>query len=187
MDRWIDLLNSDWHDYRGSGRRADHLDDSAWRARYLARWGRRLAGVPAAELVDGLKRLRAVLRQAVEFAVVGKPIPARVQREINTVMAAAPAVRRLERDGAAYSLCDVPQSREPAVVLAEIAAAFAAVLAGGEPERIKICQNVDCRWVFYDRSKNRSRRWCENDTACGTLMKVRRFRAKRRGGESVNG
>jgi predicted RNA-binding Zn ribbon-like protein len=182
MDHWIDLLNSDWHDYRGSGRRADHLDDPAWRARYLARWGRRLAGVPVTEVVDGLKRLRTVLRRAVDAVVADRPVPEQERRAINAVLAAAPAVHRLDRDGSAYALRDVPQGQEPAAVLAEIAAGFAAVLAEGEPERIKICQNVDCRWVFFDRSKNRSRRWCENDTACGTLMKVRRFRARRKKG-----
>jgi predicted RNA-binding Zn ribbon-like protein len=36
-----------------------------------------------------------------------------------------------------------------------------------------------CGWVFYDRSKNRSRRWCEQAT-CANLMKVRRFHQKHR-------
>ncbi len=36
-----------------------------------------------------------------------------------------------------------------------------------------------CGWVFYDRSKNRSRKWCEQAT-CANLMKVRRFRQRHR-------
>jgi hypothetical protein len=42
---WIDLLNSDWHDYRGSGGREDRLDDPAWLGRFLAPWKGLLDGV----------------------------------------------------------------------------------------------------------------------------------------------
>ena len=62
-------------------------------------------------------------------------------------------------------------------MLAAIVGSFAEILAFGEPERIKICQNPDCLWIFYDNSKNHSRKWCENATGCGNLIKVRRFRA----------
>lgn len=36
-----------------------------------------------------------------------------------------------------------------------------------------------CRWLFLDTSKNRSRRWCSMNT-CGSIMKMRRYRAARR-------
>jgi predicted RNA-binding Zn ribbon-like protein len=52
-------------------------------------------------------------------------------------------------------------------------------LETGEPGRLKACENVDCFWVFYDNSRNRTRRWCDS-RGCGNLIKVRRFRAKRR-------
>ncbi|MCL6580471.1 MAG: CGNR zinc finger domain-containing protein [Firmicutes bacterium] len=41
----------------------------------------------------------------------------------------------------------------------------------------KVCANADCGWLFYDDSRNRSRRWCDG-RYCGNLIKVRRFRAK---------
>ena len=43
--------------------------------------------------------------------------------------------------------------------------------ASGEPERLKICPN--CQWLFLDRSRNRSRTWCDM-TVCGNRMKANR-------------
>jgi hypothetical protein len=40
--------------------------------------------------------------------------------------------------------------------------AWAAVdLRGYESHRLKRCPRHDCRWLFIDRTNNRSRRWCE--------------------------
>ncbi len=40
-----------------------------------------------------------------------------------------------------------------------------------EPERLKICPN--CTWLFLDRSRNRSRTWCDM-TVCGNRAKASR-------------
>jgi predicted RNA-binding Zn ribbon-like protein len=50
-------------------------------------------------------------------------------------------------------------------------------LTSGSPERIKICDNERCRWVFYDTSRTGRRRWCDMAT-CGNRAKAARHRAK---------
>lgn len=40
-----------------------------------------------------------------------------------------------------------------------------------EPDRLKICGN--CGWLFFDRSKNRSRTWCDM-AVCGNRIKANR-------------
>lgn len=40
-----------------------------------------------------------------------------------------------------------------------------------QPERMKICGN--CGWLFIDRSKNRSRTWCDM-AVCGNRVKAQR-------------
>ncbi len=45
--------------------------------------------------------------------------------------------------------------------------------------RMKACGNPDCRWAFYDGSKNHSARWCEM-ASCGNRMKARAFRERAR-------
>lgn len=46
-------------------------------------------------------------------------------------------------------------------------------------ERLKVCANEDCRWAFYDRSKNHSGNWCVMEI-CGSRAKMRAYR-KRQG------
>jgi len=45
--------------------------------------------------------------------------------------------------------------------------------------RLKMCGNPDCRWIFYDRSRNQQGSWC-NMASCGNRMKNRQLRARRR-------
>jgi len=55
------------------------------------------------------------------------------------------------------------------------------LLTTGDPRRIKVCENpYGCGWLFYDGSKNGSRRWCSME-GCGSQVKMRRQHAKRRG------
>jgi CGNR zinc finger len=60
-----------------------------------------------------------------------------------------------------------------------LAAVVSAISAGTWP-RLKACP--DCHWVFYDNTRNGSKRWClmyaggPEGRACGTIAKVRRYR-----------
>jgi predicted RNA-binding Zn ribbon-like protein len=47
--------------------------------------------------------------------------------------------------------------------------------------RLKVCGNSECRWVFYDRSRNRQGHWCEM-AACGNRLKNRALRARQDAG-----
>lgn len=49
----------------------------------------------------------------------------------------------------------------------------------GTWSRLKACRRDDCRWAFYDASKNRSGRWCAM-AGCGDLMKARAYRERLR-------
>jgi predicted RNA-binding Zn ribbon-like protein len=175
---WLKLLNSDWHDYRGSGLRRDLLDDPAWFERFVKPWRPVLGAVPDGDIRTALKGLRRLVRAVVDHVAAGRHVPGRLWSELNAVLADSPFVRRLERSGPGYAFPLVPRTPGLGAMLGEIASGFGETLARGEPARIKVCDNHDCLWVFYDRSKNRSRRWCEGNTGCGNLMKVRRFRAK---------
>jgi predicted RNA-binding Zn ribbon-like protein len=63
-------------------------------------------------------------------------------------------------------------------VLGDLLGHVATAMSDGSWQRLKACANPDCRWVFWDRARNRSRRWCSM-AACGTLMKTRAFRRRR--------
>jgi predicted RNA-binding Zn ribbon-like protein len=57
-----------------------------------------------------------------------------------------------------------------------VAVAFLAMLDGSW-ERLKTCRN--CRWAFFDESKNRSARWCSM-ALCGNRLKTRAYRRRHR-------
>ncbi len=51
---------------------------------------------------------------------------------------------------------------------------------------VRACAAPNCRWLFLDRTRNRSRRWCTM-LVCGNRAKVRRHHARRRAGAAAGG
>jgi predicted RNA-binding Zn ribbon-like protein len=64
-------------------------------------------------------------------------------------------------------------------LVASLLAIIARAQADGTWERMKACRAEDCRWAFYDRSRNRSRTWCSMEE-CGNRAKARSYRARQR-------
>jgi len=176
---WLDLLNSDWHDYRGTGKHEDRLDNPQWIKEFLKRWVLDLNGISGEKVRASLHALRDVISRIAEQAAAGKKMDLRSLKELNPFFVRAPLIRRLDLETDRLQVKLVPVAGKLESALGEIAGSFAEALARGAPSRIKICKNKDCHWVFYDKSKNKSRKWCEGAT-CGNLMKVRRFREKHR-------
>jgi predicted RNA-binding Zn ribbon-like protein len=71
-----------------------------------------------------------------------------------------------------------PGSKDGRGALAALLAGVAQANAQGTWERLKICSSDSCQWAFYDRSKNRSGRWCSMQT-CGNRAKTRTYRSRR--------
>ncbi|MFI5824752.1 CGNR zinc finger domain-containing protein [Streptomyces rishiriensis] len=84
-------------------------------------------------------------------------------------------VRGARRDGAVLSpAADLTPVRK---ALAGLAIAWSELVVTGEAARLKRCAEHACAWVFWDVSKNRSRRWCSM-RVCGNRAKARRHSAK---------
>ena len=170
---WVDLVNSEeWDTY---GKRTDWLDEPAWLLFFLRRWqfaSPARQPFPAARF----RALRSVLRKSCEALFAGDRPSAAELRALNTTMNVAGKQALIQRQ---YGLKVefIPASQGWDWILAQTALSFAELLARGDSARIKICRNTDCRWVFYDTTKARSRRWC-SDKACGNRDRVRRARAR---------
>jgi predicted RNA-binding Zn ribbon-like protein len=54
-------------------------------------------------------------------------------------------------------------------------------MSDGSWSRLKCCRNHDCRWSFYDYSKNRSATWCSMQI-CGNRTKTRAYRQRAHSG-----
>ena len=123
-----------------------------------------------------LTALRSLLQRMVVALADGQPSENDLLA-LNAIMHKAPLGRHLVRDGKDYRLELVALKKDWNWVQAEIAASFAELLAFHDPQRLKVCQNANCRWTFCDESKSRTRRYCTTNK-CANLLKVRTFRAR---------
>jgi predicted RNA-binding Zn ribbon-like protein len=175
----LDFLNSDWRDWRGTGRREDRLDKQEWFEQFLQDWGLEAPMPPDPDTRAALGELRERMRAMVEALVAGRPLADADLDALNRAMEQVPSHPHLVRTKEGYRLEQVVFAQGWSLVIGRIAASFAELMAGEEVRRIKICDNDDCRWIFFDESRNRTRRWCD-DRMCGNLMKVRRFRERQK-------
>ena len=63
--------------------------------------------------------------------------------------------------------------------LAGVGSAWLELALTGQARRLKRCAEHSCGWVFWDTSKNQSRRWCSM-RVCGNRTKARRYAARQR-------
>ena len=63
--------------------------------------------------------------------------------------------------------------------LAELVGIVTTAMADGTWARLKACDRDVCGWLFYDRSRNRSARWCQM-AVCGNRTKTKAYRTRRR-------
>ena len=61
--------------------------------------------------------------------------------------------------------------------LARLLAIVAEARVEGEWPRLKACAEHTCEWAFYDKTKNRSKKWCRME-ACGNVAKARAYRQR---------
>lgn len=73
----------------------------------------------------------------------------------------------------------VPAAEGVDAAIARLLALAYGSIQQGTWTRLKTCKRHDCRWVFYDHSRNRSSNWCSMEV-CGNRTKVERFREKSR-------
>ena len=66
----------------------------------------------------------------------------------------------------------------PETMLGPIALSAAGLLREGDLSRLKKCGGEHCGWLFFDLTKNNSRRWCDM-AVCGNRQKSRRHRQRR--------
>lgn len=171
---WLDLVNSRWRDHTGSGQVHDRLPLAEWRAWFLRRWDFDLERPEPAPL-ELLASVRDACREIAEAWTRGRPLPAGALARLDSPLVRAAFTRRLEARWGRLRVETVPARRDWDWVIAEIANS----VAGADPALVKECGNPDCSWLFYDTSRNRTRRWCEAAT-CGNLVKVRQFRNRAR-------
>lgn len=69
----------------------------------------------------------------------------------------------------------VPQADGVHGAVGRVLAVAAEAVRDGSWSRLKACRN--CRWAFYDESRNRSAAWCSMQL-CGNRLKTRAYRRR---------
>lgn len=120
------------------------------------------------------RQMREALTRLAHAQTAG-PIPDEILAGLNRIAAACPLHPVFSSHGT--QLTSGSEGVEGA--LGRVLAAVALAQLQGDWNRFKICESADCSRAYYDRSRNRSARWC-SPRYCGNRIHARRFR--RRGG-----
>ena len=132
----------------------------------------------AEELVAHVRAVRSGLREVVEAVVAGRPVDAQALATVNAILRARSAVELVpDQGGVALAHRHVGDPLDDA--LAAVAEPLVAVIAAGDIDRLRICANDGCRWVFQDSSRTGRRRWCSM-ASCGNRAKAARHRERKR-------
>lgn len=130
---------------------------------------------PNARLLRRAHDLREALRELLVANNHDAAPPADAVAIVNAVAAAGRLAPRLREDGV-LSLSEPTRPSPPAPLARIVGVAFEAMLEGNW-SRLKACRN--CRWAFYDYSRNRAATWCSM-TLCGSRLKARSYRRRAR-------
>jgi len=172
----LDLINTEWALTHPPD--TELLNDPKWVRDFLAKWGLPAHFAITVDQSSELIELRSLLSQAATaINQHGRPTAEQIE-QINRRLAATPLQSQLQEHDDSFRLSVSPVSNDWSAVLYQITASFADLLAVRDIKRLKRCDNPDCQWIFYDESKNSTRRWCCN--TCASLIKVRRFRSKQK-------
>lgn len=120
-------------------------------------------------------KLREALRQALRAHTRGEPEPRAAGATLERVAEAGRLSVAFPPGG---GVAVVPRQPGFAGVLARLLVPVAEAAIDGTWTRAKACAEDECEAAFYDRSRNRSGRWCDM-AICGNRTKVRAYRSKK--------
>ena len=132
-----------------------------------------------AEVTDADLRHALALREAMRGVIGGNSGFPVYPVDLATLNEAAQESRLRMRFGADGRPRLEPEARGVTGAFGRLVATLYSAMQDEAWPRLKLCHSVSCRWAFFDRSKNRSSRWCTM-ASCGNRAKARRFRAQHR-------
>jgi predicted RNA-binding Zn ribbon-like protein len=140
----------------------------------------RIGALPEHEgrLGDTDLRIAVEAREALRSLSLGNsgiPVPKDALVTLERVARAAQFTLRFQPDGRARL---VPAATGLDGALGRILAVVHEAMMDGSWARLKGCPRDVCHWVFYDRSRNGSGKWCAM-AVCGNRTNTRAYRGRR--------
>ena len=139
---------------------------------------RTIAPRKAAKVLEESRELREAQAETVYSVLDGRPPAASQLKTLERHFQAARLQQRLHRKDSRleWNFAEVAHAAELPLYLLALSAAD--LLTSEAMSRVRACDNLECRWLFLDTSKNHTKRWCDMKV-CGNRMKARRFKAQR--------
>ena len=138
----------------------------------------RPAGATDGEALDRVRTVRTALREVAQAVHDGRPADPNALAEVNRAISARERVELVTApDGASVGHSHVGDPLDDA--LARLADPLVLEIGAGRTDRVRICANDTCRWLFYDESRAGRRRWCDM-ASCGNRAKAARHRARQK-------
>jgi predicted RNA-binding Zn ribbon-like protein len=184
-DLCLDFANSRY--WRGTEQPTETLngfaDLFAWLASANAFDAKTLERLKAASTLserdfgDVIELREALYRIFTAIARNGEPAPADLEIFNRALRAAPPRAQLVKHDGAYLWRAQLtPQLPD---LLTPILWTAGDMLAEPRRDRVRLCANDKCVWLFLDDSKSGTRRWCAM-SACGNRAKAHRHYEKKK-------
>ncbi|HEV8355246.1 MAG TPA: CGNR zinc finger domain-containing protein [Gemmatimonadales bacterium] len=155
-------------------------DSGLFRVEEAAAIRRREAAKPwrTAAVLAQVRELRAISHQILA-ALSRRDLPGEIAlRAFNQALGLGTPRLGLEARGGRLGWAH-PGETGPEAILHRVAWNIALFVTSPELERLGMCANAECGWLFLDTTKNRSRRWCSM-AECGSRAKARRHYARKK-------
>ena len=118
---------------------------------------------------------RTAIRDLIDANLDGDPREA--AGRLRALAAAHPVPVAIDDDGALA--VDLAPVRSVDELIAQMIGIVLQAQIEGTWARLKVCASDECRWAFYDSSRNRGGTWCKMET-CGNVVKNRAYRERLR-------
>lgn len=176
----LEFINTQWYTKHRPFK--EYLEDQVWLDMFCSNWN-----IPVTKasprVIRTLKSVRNNLFGMARQLVLTKTIPQESIAKLNGYLRYGTFRQRLSSESGRFRIERISRTKGLNRIICDIALSFADLLSNYQLEYLKECRNPDCDWIFYDDSKNHSRKWCDN--RCATLMKVREYRARKKLGQTM--
>ncbi len=171
----LDFINSAW--YLRHKVKKELFYDEKWIADFCAKWN--LDKEVFTQQAEKLIEVRTFLYKTVLDVIKNQTLSTKATNELNKMLQKTHLVYELTiNDKEGTILQTATSAKASNRIEYEAVLSFCQFVSEVPTERIKLCDNPDCGWVFYDESKSKNKKWCDN--TCASLMKVRKHRAKQK-------
>jgi len=136
--------------------------------------GRKVHKKSADDLLQSAREMRECVERIFAAAADGRRVAPEDLAMLNSWLTTAAAHRTVQKHDSSFAWTWQKEANSGEGLLWRVAATAAELLTSPELCFVRRCRADNCRWLFLDKSKNHSRRWCDMKI-CGNREKARAY------------